>query len=697
MHIPERALSENEFRQTLESHHAWLDTAGIMGERADFSDMDLRNHSLEGIRLQHTKLCHAHMDGMDLKETDLEGVDLSCADLSGCSFRGTRLHGAVMDNCILEGADLSEAKGLKTGQLRGCILNQAILPAHYDLDGRLEAARVRANATHSLFLSILVITLYSWLTIGSASDLDLILDNSSKTLPIIDVSLSIVTFFYLAPIILTFLSVYLQLELHNLWAIAVELPGILPDGSPLHKKIDSLHVNSLLERNLYWLKQNTGWEVRFKAFVGLFIMQGIIPLTLVLFWMAFLVRHEVFGSVLHIILTGISMSLAFYFSLSTVATLQLTSISSVWRRHMLKMLVFPLVLGVMATLSYVVITGKVTHPKYLAADLKNTDLSIKPGGWKDDMRNQQASSVRGAHLSELNLRFANLQKAFLLGADMDRTHLGGANLRSADLGYIRGRHLVLEGAHLEGAMLDHVDLVDAKLGDAYLAQCNLGGSVFNRSDFSQADMTEANLEGLSAVRSKFHKTNLLGANLKKSDLSQTIATGAVFSHADLTGATLTQANINHSFFWDANLSGANLMLADLGDSILKRANMEQANLSQAILVGSDLRMAKLVEAELLGTKMSNANAEGVDLSGANLNVSELKGTNFRYARLVGANMDQAWMDECDLRGSDLFMVKGLTLAQLEVSLIDCDTIFPDGESATADAYGALLVQLCEGR
>ena len=83
------------------------------------------------------------------------------------------------------------------------------------------------------------------------------------------------------------------------------------------------------------------------------------------------------------------------------------------------------------------------------------------GNWAD---------LRGADLSDANLRWANLRRA-----DLSDANLSGANLRRADL----------SDADLSGA-----DLSDANLSDADLSGANLWGTVGNREQIRSISVSE---------------------------------------------------------------------------------------------------------------------------------------------------------------------------------------------------------------
>ncbi len=96
------------------------------------------------------------------------------------------------------------------------------------------------------------------------------------------------------------------------------------------------------------------------------------------------------------------------------------------------------------------------------------------------IRTIDADSLRGA-----DLRYADLQGAYLRGADLQDADLQGAYLRGADL----------QGAYLRGAYLRGADLRDADLQGAYLRGADLRGAYLRGADLRDADLQGAYLRG----------------------------------------------------------------------------------------------------------------------------------------------------------------------------------------------------------
>ncbi|WP_326811167.1 pentapeptide repeat-containing protein [Streptomyces scopuliridis] len=156
--------------------------------------------------------------------------------------------------------------------------------------------------------------------------------------------------------------------------------------------------------------------------------------------------------------------------------------------------------------------------------------------------------------------------------------------------------------------------------------------------------------------------HLAGADLFKADL-----TGA-----DLSGTQLTRVNLN-----EATLTGANLTRADLIDATLTSANLLEAKLVEADLWGANLHDANLLRATILA-----------DLTQATLTEARLNAATLAESVLIKANLTGAWLEGADLEGTDLSGAtltdaQKLTRRQIEVAIVDSETVLPSYLTAAA--------------
>jgi uncharacterized protein YjbI with pentapeptide repeats len=162
--------------------------------------------------------------------------------------------------------------------------------------------------------------------------------------------------------------------------------------------------------------------------------------------------------------------------------------------------------------------------------------------------------------------------------------------------------------------LSRTNLRGANLIGANLNRANLIGANLNR-----ANLIGANLDGANLYRAYLNRANLIGANLYRADLN-----GANLYRANLIGADLYRANLI-----GADLNGAYLIGANLIGAYLYGANLIGANLNRANLKGANLYGANLYGANLYGANLDGANLDGANLYGAvGLNPEQIKSACF---------------------------------------------------------------------
>lgn len=152
-------------------------------------------------------------------------------------------------------------------------------------------------------------------------------------------------------------------------------------------------------------------------------------------------------------------------------------------------------------------------------------------------------------------------------------------------------------------------------------------------------------EGLDLRGRDLRYADLKGADLRKADLSpkgDTIADlrGARLDGAKMQGANLSSAKLQGTLLTNAQLQAANLSLAEAQGTVLEGANLQSAELSAAQFQGANLR---------------NANLRGVDASPDQRSAStRFDGAMLVAAKLEGANLIGAWFQGADLRSAKLW-------------------------------------------
>ncbi len=262
--------------------------------------------------------------GAALSGRDLSGANLRGADLRGAGFNQSNLSGGSLREANLQGVDLNVAKrGLQTEQLAGADLTGATLPEELKklYDGLQNVNNISESARR-LFLAVLAACLYSWLTIATTTDLNLITNRASSPLPIIQTSIPIVGFYWVAPLLLLCVYFYFHFYLQKLWEELGSLPAILPDGRPLHAKIDPWLLNDLVRSHFPKLNVNRPFLSYFQLWISVLLAWWVVPITLFLFWGRYLPRHDRTGTTFHVALLAISVTAALCLYRLAVVTLR---------------------------------------------------------------------------------------------------------------------------------------------------------------------------------------------------------------------------------------------------------------------------------------------------------------------------------------------------------------------------------------
>ena len=653
----------------LSAHEQWLETGGKEGHQADLSGADLKGLDLSGVNLKM-----ATLSGALLTEANLADAIFQQADLSGASLNEANLLRAQFQDATLENANLENTKNLLASQLARSDLTNAKLPDPInkfpELDHFGPLAETSRNARNLLF-TILVVCVYTWLTVATTTDVGLITDAATSELPIIGTSIRIAAFYMVAPLLLMALYIYFHLTLQGLYEDMSELPAFFPDGRRLDQQTYPWLLNKLVGLFFPQLKKRHIPFGLTQFLLSIFLAWMTIPLTLVIIWIRYLTRQELFGSTLHVVI--LAASIGFGIRSFLLIRAMLTEKSIDYFKHGLVAACVSSVVGIFLLLvCFGVIYGIPANIQNLAeeydnrklvpaalsifgyspyANLGGVDVCPKPANWTD--REEHVLLVKGADLRARNLRYAWAMTAFLVKADLRQANLHRAMLMRADL-----REANLQEAELQGANLQEAKLHRAKLGGAKLHEANL-----QRAELQEACLQEAELPGAT----------LQGAKLQKADLSVANLQAANLQEADLEGANLEKANLvmaklHWSKLRDANLQEANLEKADFFSANLQRANLQEANLQEAKLRGADLQWTKLQRAKIQGAgfniaNLQQANLEEADLQGAdlrwanfqfaNLQRANLKGANLQGTKLKGANLQWAKLDEADLRGANI--------------------------------------------
>lgn len=132
-----------------------------------------------------------------------------------------------------------------------------------------------------------------------------------------------------------------------------------------------------------------------------------------------------------------------------------------------------------------------------------------------------------------------------------------------------------------------VDLKEANLQKAYLPNIDLV-----EANLSNADLTDAILDKAVLVETKFHRTILKRASLIGTTLIGAEFVEADLRESNLSGSTLVDAILTQSNLSNVKLKGTMLYNANLLESILINSDLDEAIIGNTIFGNANLKNAK---------------------------------------------------------------------------------------------------------
>jgi uncharacterized protein YjbI with pentapeptide repeats len=429
------------------------------------------------------------------------------------------------------------------------------------------------------------------------------------------------TSFYLgAPLVLFIFYLRFHFLLLRLWGSMAGLPAVFKDGQTLEKD-GPWYLMGLVRRHFRWMRDGRSPFWVLETVVATAMAYWVVPATLFLFWLRYLVRQDFRGTLLHAFLLTLSVATATCVPTILARVLQpgdllrqksknLVRLSFVTARAALftglALLIFSL--GVNRGLP----SDRNIAPQYSPAnllrwaaeamqsigyrpyaELTEAMLSGPPprGNWSEEA----LPSVPGAKLNEMNLRFARGYKSYLVNAKLWRANLEGAYLSESDLRGANLREAVLHDAILDRAQASKTVMVSANASRVNFTGADLRGSDMSFATLENALLSNARLEGAS-----LYAVNLRNAQMLRSDLSRADMRDTKVEHAVLSFAKLEQTDFSSAKLEDANMTGAQFKGTILMDADLKNADLRGALFNAAIFRGTDITGANLAGADLRG-------------------------------------------------------------------------------------------------
>lgn len=597
-----------ELAAILDQHRIWVESGGDEGTKADLCGVNLENADLTGVNLQGAFLQRANLRNADLSMANLKGASLVQADLTNVNLLGAELRGAN-----LMGAQLYGAEGLWLGRLGGANLYDAMLPETISsIDGSKAVWEATRTARWFYFL-MLAATAICCLVVATTSDARLILDGPAIPLRYLGGLMPINAFYLIAPIALLTIFVRFQFLLLRVWASMAALPAVFQDGQTVERE-GPWYLMGLVRRHFRWLRDAKTAVSLLENVIATILAYWVVPATIGLIWMRYLVRQDLRGSALHVLFFVLSVSVATGLPAVVSRVVRPGEVRRPSSRSVLRLAFMTLRIPVAAGLVLLALTVGVIWGVPAESEASQRIFSGSPRRWVAEgfrfvgyrpyadliesslilpKSKAEPASEDGAKLNEGSLRYARAYRASLPNARLWRGDLVGAYLTESDL---RGANL--REAKLQDAVFDHANLEKAVLISADGTGTNLTGANLKGSDFTYAVFAQANF-----ANAKLANASLYGANLQQTKWLR---------------ADLTRADVRDTQMQGATLALSNLELADFSGAKLGGAILAGAQMKGTIFLGADLRGADLRGAVFTGTVVRDALLDGAKLDGADL-------------------------------------------------------------------------------
>jgi uncharacterized protein YjbI with pentapeptide repeats len=593
-----------------------VESGGESGNKANLCGVNLSHADLTGVNLEGAFLQRANLTGADLSMANLRGASLVQANLRNANLLGTELRGAN-----LMGANLYGAEGVWVGRLGGTNLFDAILPETIAAFDSTKAITDATKFARWFYFLVLATSLACIALIGTTTDVRLVVDASAIPFARFGRILDMTSFYMGAPLLLFALYLRFHFLLLRLWGSMSGLPAVFKDGQTLEKD-GPWYLMGLVRRHFRWMREGRSPFWVLETVVATALAYWVVPATLFLFWLRYLVRQDFRGTLLHAFLLTLSVAAATCVPTIVARVLQPGDLlrhrsKNLWRVSLATarvalltgcaLLIFSLGVnrGLPSDSNIATEHSTASALRWVSeamqsigyrpyAELTEAALSGPPphGNWSEE----GVAAAPGAKLNEMNLRFARAYKAYLVNAKLWRANLEGAYLSEADL---RGGNL--REAILKDAVLDRVQASRTVMVSADASRANFTSADLRSSDLSFATLENARLPGAKLAGASLYAVNLRSAQMLR---------------ADLTRADMRDTRMEHSVLSFANLEQTDLSSARLSEVNATGAQFKGTILMDADLTNADLRGASFPGAILREAQLSGANIAGADLKGA---------------------------------------------------------------------------------
>ena len=178
--------------------------------------------------------------------------------------------------------------GLLPEHLAGRDLTGAKLPEEIEKFPALDQVAAISAEARKIFIGLLAACVYSWLVIGTTTDVALIVNTASSPLPIINTPIPIAGFYVIGATLLAAVYGYFHFYLQRLWRTLATLPAIFPDGMALDDRTDPWLLTNLVRADFKQLRRSPPPLARLENLLTILLAWWLVPLTLLALWARYL-------------------------------------------------------------------------------------------------------------------------------------------------------------------------------------------------------------------------------------------------------------------------------------------------------------------------------------------------------------------------------------------------------------------------
>ena len=411
---------------------------------------------------------YANFTDAEFVRAEISG-DLRAALFTRTNFGGTSVRGARFQDCDFTDAKMAGAQDLQSDQLGGAVLTGADLPPAVGKWRVLENVDELIRRAGKLLSLILLVALYGLITAFFTSDVELLTDASTVTIPTIGAAASATAIGRWLPLAVILMFAYFQIYLTDLWGRLGTLPAVFEDGTPLHRRVLPWPVGTVVRRYMFRLLARDAHLPSSYVLLPHAMACALawwIPATLsFLMWLRYVQLHDWSVTWWHIGMLTVSVAGAPLLHLNARQRMNGGSKAGrFWRwRHAYRIGLPALVVLLAIWVSSAAMAGSIP---WLNLNVQGETLSSIGG---NAMRFERRN-FRGIRARDARFRQRDIVVVY------DSCDFSGADLRDADIGGARFTNSDFSGSDLTGAELSYYSGVEGVLDSTVFDCADLRGS-----------------------------------------------------------------------------------------------------------------------------------------------------------------------------------------------------------------------------